>query len=439
LGSFRRVIEAPFKGFGYHRPLALRKPIYRECVRNVNVVVVGAGFAGLAAALDLHDAGLSVTVLEARERVGGRVLSFELENGEIAELGAEWIMPDDDALQATIDRLGLTASEAGIDYLRREPRGRAAVAMAELDAFLEAADAHLAASPADRSSMGAMLDAVPGDDRARAVAKARLQGTFASDLDRVAWRAGWHAGRLSAEPARYRRMAEGNGSIAEAIARLLPDVRLGLRATSLADRHGRVEVLAGDDRVEAEAVVVAVPVPLVTELAFDPPLPPEQREAFEGLPMGVASKLAVSLGGEPERRAIQCADLPFWFWVADGADRRPRRVVGSFAGSELPQEELETGSGDPTTWLASILELAPELRPEGTAVMKVWADDPCSRGAYTAWDHPSLSRRPLFERMHGAVAFAGEHTAGDHSGTMEGALRSGKRAAAQVLELLGRG
>jgi monoamine oxidase len=408
-------------------------------VRNVNVVVVGAGFAGLAAALDLHDAGLSVTVLEARERVGGRVLSVELENGEIAELGAEWIMPDDDVLRATIDRLGLTASEAGIDYLRREPRGPAAVPMAELDAFLEAADAHLSASPADRSSMGAMLDAVPGDYRARAVARARLQGTFASDLDRVAWRAGWHAGRLSAEPAIYRRMAEGNGSIAEAIARMLPDVRLGLRARGLADRRGRVEVLAGGDRVEAEAVVVAVPVRLVTELAFDPPLPPQQREAFEGLPMGVASKLAVPHTGEPERCAIQCADLPFWFWVADGADRRPRRVVSSFAGSELAQEGLATGSGDPTKWLRRIVELAPELRPDGSAVMKAWADDPWSRGAYTAWDHPSLSRRPQFERMHGAVAFAGEHTAGDHSGTMEGALRSGKRAAAQVLELLGRG
>ncbi len=408
-------------------------------MRNVNVVVVGAGFAGLAAALDLHDAGLSVTVLEARERVGGRVLSIELENGEIAELGAEWIMPDDDVLQATIDRLGLTASEAGIDYLRREPRGRAAVPVAELDAFLEAADAHLAASAADGSSMGAMLDAVPGDDRARAVAKARLQGTFASDLDRVAWRAGWHAGRLAAEPAVYRRMECGNGSIADAAADLLPDVRLGVRATSVAERRGRVEIGAGGDVIEADAVVVAVPVRLVTELGFDPPLPPEQREAFEGLPMGVASKLAVPLEGEPQRCAIQCADLPFWFWVADGGDGRPRRVVTSFAGSELPQEGLATGSGDPATWLRRIVELAPELRPDGTAVMmKVWADDPCSRGAYTAWDRPSLSRRPQFERMHGAVAFAGEHTAGDHSGTMEGALRSGRRAAAQVLELLGR-
>jgi monoamine oxidase len=409
-------------------------------VRNgVNVAVVGAGFSGLAAALHLDDAGLSVIVLEARERVGGRVLSVELENGEIAELGAEWIMPDDDVLRATIDRLGLTASEAGVDYLRREPRGRAAVPMAELDTFLEAADAHLAASAAEGSSMGAMLDVVPGDDRARAVAKARLQGTFASDLDRVAWRAGWHAGRLAADPAIYRRMDSGNASIADAAAQLLPDVRVGVRATSVAERHGRVEIRsAGDARVVAEAAVIAVPVRLVTELAFDPPLPPEQREAFEGLPMGVASKLAVPLGGEPGRCAIQCADLPFWFWVADGADGRPRRVVTSFAGSELPQEGLATGSGDPATWLRRIVELAPELRPEGTPVMKVWANDPWSRGAYTAWDHRSLSRRSQFERMHGAVAFAGEHTAGDHSGTMEGALRSGRRAAAQVLERLGR-
>lgn len=404
-----------------------------------DVVVVGAGFAGLAAALELHDAGLSVIVLEARDRVGGRVHSVELENGEIAELGAEWIMPDDEVLLATVERLGLSAVEAGIDYLRREPRGRAAVPMAELDAFLEAADAHLAASEADGSSMGAMLDAVPGDDRARAVAKARLQGTFASDLDRVAWRAGWHSGRLAAEPAVYRRMARGNGSIADAIAGLLPDVRLGVRATRVAGRGGRVEVLAGDARVEADAVVMAVPVRLVTELAFDPPLPTEQREAFEGLRMGVASKVAVPLAGEPERCAIQCADLPFWFWVADGTDGRPRHVVTSFAGSELPQEPLATASGDPTAWVRRIADLAPELQPDGAAVMKVWADDPLARGAYTAWDHPSLSRRPVFERPHGAIAFAGEHTAGDHSGTMEGALRSGRRAATQVLELLGRG
>ena len=154
--------------------------------------------------------------------------------------------------------------------------------------------------------------------------------------------------------------------------------------------------------------------------------------------MGVASKLALPIGGEPERCAIQCADLPFWFWVADGDEGRPRRVVTSFAGSELPQGTLATASGDASTWVRRIVELAPELRPAGDAIMKVWAQDPLSLGAYSAWDGRSLARRHLFEGMHGAVAFAGEHTAGDHSGTMEGALRRGRRAATQVLDLLGR-
>ena len=437
LGFPAAHLEFQFKVLAVTGALALRKPIYRGSVRNeVNVAVVGAGFAGLAAALELHDAGVGVTVLEARDRVGGRVHSVELDNGEIAELGAEWIFAGDEAIQGTIDRLGLVACEAGVDYLRREPRGEAAVSMTELDAFLEAADAYLATvDPAERS-MGEALDLVPGDDRARSVARARLTGTFASDLSLVAWRPGWHAGKLAAEPDVYRRMERGNRSIADAVAAELPDVRLGRAATAVRQAAGGVEVDAAET-IRAEAAVVAVPIRLVTELAFEPPLEAEQRMAFEGLPMGVASKLAIPLEGEPTRCAIQCADLPFWFWVADGA-QGTRRALTSFAGSEIPQGPLETATGDPAEWVRRIVELAPELRPSGAAVMKVWADDPLARGAYSAWDGPSLGRLHLFERMHGAVAFAGEHTAGEHSGTMEGALRSGRRAAAQVLERLGR-
>jgi monoamine oxidase len=310
--------------------------------------------------------------------------------------------------------------------------------MTELDAFLQTADAHLATvDPAERS-MGEALDLVPGDDRARSVARARLTGTFASDLSLVAWRPGWHAGKLAAEPAVYRRMERGNRSIADAAAGELSDVRLGVRAAAVRKDAGGVEVETDTgETIRAEATVVAVPIRLVTELAFDPPLESEQRMAFEDLPMGVASKLAIQLEGEPGRCAIQCADLPFWFWVADGA-QGTRRAVTSFAGSEIPQGPLGTATGDPAEWVRRIVELAPELRPSGTAVMKVWADDPLARGAYSAWDGPSLGRRHLFERMHGAVAFAGEHTAGEHSGTMEGALRSGRRAAAQVLQRLGR-
>ena len=128
--------------------------------------------------------------------------------------------------------------------------------------------------------------------------------------------------------------------------------------------------------------------------------------------MGVASKVAVAARGRARAAARSRAPTgPFWFWVADGEDGT-RRVVTSFAGSEITQGPLETATGDPRTWIGRIVELAPELRPAGTAVMKVWAEDPLARGAYSAWDGPSLARRHLFERMHGAVALAGEHTAG---------------------------
>ncbi|MCI0633186.1 MAG: FAD-dependent oxidoreductase [Actinobacteria bacterium] len=404
---------------------------------DADVVVVGAGFAGLAAALALQDAGASTVVVEARARVGGRVWSLELENGSLAELGGEWIMPDDEVVPEISARLGLELAEAGVDYLRREPRGEGAVSLEALDSFLRSADAFLAGHDVPDAPLGELLEAVPGDDRARAVVRSRLQGTFATDLSLVAWRSGWHAGRLAADPAVYRRVVSGNQSIARAAADALPDVRLDRTVTGIEQAGGAVAVRSGDEAFRAAAAVVAVPAPIAAGLAFDPPLDPGQRTALEELPMGVASKLAVPLVGEPERCAVQCANAPFWFWVGDGGDGRTRPVVTSFAGSELAQEVLATASGDPGTWIRRIGSLAPELRFGGPARMQVWANDPFARGAYSAWDPRSAARADMFARPHGAIAFAGEHTAGDHAGTMEGALRSGLRAAGQTLERLG--
>ena len=289
--------------------------------------------------------------------------------------------------------------EAGAARTRGRSHGRARClprsggcppGLVERDRQLDGIDA--GCGPRRRPGAGRGEGASAGDVRERSRPR-RLAG-------------GWHAGRVAAEPAVYRRMARGNQSIADAAARLLPDVRLGRRATSVIERRGRVEIGAGDDRIDADAVVVAVPVRLVTELAFDPPL----LRAAGGV-RGAADGGGVEARPPARRRtrrcAIQCADLPFWFWVADGDDGRPRRVVTSFAGSELPQEALATASGDPRVWVRRIVELAPELRPAGSAVMKVWGHDALSRGAYSAWDHPSVARRPQFERMHGAIAFAG--------------------------------
>jgi monoamine oxidase len=81
----------------------------------------------------------------------------------------------------------------------------------------------------------------------------------------------------------------------------------------------------------------------------------------------------------------------------------------------------------------------PDVTFEGEPVLYAWADDPYTLGAYSAWDSASWARRDAVARPVGRIAFAGEHTAGDdHHGTMEGALRSGRRAAGQVLARLAR-
>ena len=408
----------------------------------LRVLVLGGGLAGLAAARELTDTGCDVTVLEARDRVGGRVWSVALDNGEVAEMGAEWIMPDSTELQAWATRFGVPLIEPGIDYRRREARGPGASSLDDQDAFLAAADDSFSAIPPDEVaglSLGTFLDALDAPGSGRDAVRMRLQGTNATDLGRVALRAVGGRGAFAAPSATYRRMGPGNQALANAIAASLPDVRLGHRVRSVAhDATGVVTGIEGLVEVAGSAAIVALPVRIAANLRFDPFLPDDLAIALRELPMGVASKFAVPVEAVPPLRAVQSAELPFWCWVANGDDAAPRRCLAAFAGSDLAEEALGTRAGDPGPWLERLLTLNPDLVPNGAPVMKSWALDPLAMGAYAAWDNRSWDRMEEFERTIGWLAFAGEHTAGaEYNGTMEGALRSGVRAAAQVLEILG--
>jgi monoamine oxidase len=408
-----------------------------------SVVVVGAGLAGLAAARILTDAGWDVTVVEARERVGGRVWTVRLDNDEIAEMGAEWVMPGDAELRSWADRFGVALVEAGVDYLRREARGPGASSQDEQDAFLSAADTALAAIPPDGSAgltLGTFLDALDAPGAGREAVRMRLQGTNAVDLGQVALRVvGADPHAFATRAATYLRMARGNQALPEAIAASLPDVRLGHRVRAVVHDPAGVRVqVEGDVELTGVAAVVALPARVASGIRFDPFLPDDLATALYELPMGVASKLAVPVEGASAPRAVQSAELPFWCWIAFGGGGPVRRCLAAFAGSELAQESLEVAGGDPGPWLDRLCALNPDFTPCGTPVLKSWALDPMALGAYAAWDNRSWDRMGQFQRTVGRLAFAGEHTAGpDHHGTMEGALRSGVRAAAQVLAMLG--
>ncbi|MEP6477730.1 MAG: NAD(P)/FAD-dependent oxidoreductase [Actinomycetota bacterium] len=404
-------------------------------------VVVGAGLAGLSAALSLHDAGVPVTVLEARDRVGGRVWSVTLDNGAVAELGAEWIMPGDDLLLDLAGRFGLPAVEAGVDYTLREARGPHAASVAEQRVHLEAANrarAGIGRDEAASMTLGSFLAAVPGSEAQRTTLRMRLQGTCAVDPDHVTLRITDAERAFSPGPGVYHRLGPGNQALAIAIAAALPDLRLRERVEAFAHDAAGITVRTAAGEIRAAAAVVAVPVRMAAELPFRPDLPPDVRTALRELPMGVASKLAVATADRPSPRAVQSTELPMWCWAADGADGLPRPCLTSFAGSPAAQEILRTAEGDPEPWLARLRALNPDLRFTGDPRMHAWATDPLTRGSYSAWDDRSWDRMDLLSEVVGRVAFAGEHTAGPgHYGTMEGALRSGVRAAGQVREMLG--
>jgi monoamine oxidase len=121
----------------------------------------------------------------------------------------------------------------------------------------------------------------------------------------------------------------------------------------------------------------------------------------------------------------------YWCWTATQADGRVAPVLNCFAGSPSALAGLEVSAG-PATWIARVGELRPELAPiPPAAVLTTWHDDPWAQGAYRAQGLVAVDDSRLEAPVDG-LHFAGEYSAGPWSGLMEGALRSGLRAAAEI-------
>ena len=398
--------------------------------------VIGAGFAGLAAAATLADGGLEPLVLEARERVGGRVHSRRLANGAVVELGAEFVEHDHQTLVATARRLGLAMAPTGMAYGDREPRGglgtdRAAV-LAEAGRLKELlAERPGLAGPG--RSVAAVLAGLPLDPGARQAIAARLQVSTGQPTAELAAAVLDHAGS-SFSTRESLRVGGGNQRIALRLAERLPGaVHLGVPVRAVAWSAGGVRVAVGGAELDAEACLLAVPASVMGRIGFDPPLPAWKAEALERVVYGHAAKLFVPLRRVPEPSAVLSVPDHYWTWTARGLDGAVQPVLSAFAGSAPALAALGVAAG-PATWRRRLATLRPDLALDRGAVLSTWDDDPWIEAAYSTRtpgfrpDDPDLLARPV-----GPLHFAGEHTAGPWSGLMEGALRSGHRAATELL------
>jgi monoamine oxidase len=390
--------------------------------------------------LTLADYGAPPTV-EARGRVGGRVWTVEAPGGDLAELGGEWIFEDDTVLQSLAARFGLGLAQIGVDFRSREARGGLGATVDEQRQFLRSASVLLASMSSQEvasTTLGEFLSRVPGTARQKATVRARLQGTIAVDLDRVALRVA-DQNLFRTESGRQWRMTKGNQALAVEMAGRV-HVRLNCRVTAVrtAGRETTIVVGSGDreEAIMADAVVVAVPLPVLREISFDPALPGDLIGAIASTPMGDASKLVVPTAGAPPLVGVQSVEGPFWCWTGLDADARVRRCLTAFAGSSEAQVSLQTSGGDPGRWVSRVRSLVPEMPITGPALLHHWGSDPMAGGSYSAVSNEPWGTIAAFERPLGSLVLAGEHTAGVRwHGTMEGALRSGIRAARQVIDL----
>jgi monoamine oxidase len=399
----------------------------------MRAIVIGAGLGGLSAADELTRSGVEVAVLEARERVGGRVWSQRLPNGAVVEMGAEFLLPGNTEVRELAKRLGLDLADKGMRYGRREARGGIGTTGAALDEAMKEVDRALDADRASdpRRSVRELLDSLDLDAGAAQAILARAEISAGSSADDVPAADLAGLAHIDDEPAPS--VAGGNQRLALELAAKLGDaIRLGdaVRLVEWGKGGVRVETAAGHSEV-ADRCVVAVPASVVDRIGFEPALPAAKREAFGAVRYGHAAKLFVPLSEPAPPSAVMNVPERYWCWTQTGACGEAMPVVSCFAGSAAGLERLEVADG-PGRWLESLAALRPDLafQPEG-AVLSTWDDDRWVGAAYSISPGPGLAEA-LLEPV-GPLGFAGEHAGGAFNGLMEGAIRSGVAAARRTL------
>lgn len=443
--------------------------------RDADVIVIGAGAAGLAAANVLRENALDIVVLEARDRIGGRIdTATYLDNGLPIELGAEFIHGQAAPIRALAARYDLRIVDISGQRFEHTTQGLRVARdyRARLDRVLGRLSAR---RTPDRSFADAMR-ANRGSLRAadRSLATRHVEGFEAADATKISerWLARAGLPGRDVQESRIGRLLDGYGALVHALGRPLgARIELGAVASGIRWRPGHVEVAcrAADGsrprRYAARAALVTVPLGVMQApsdargaIGFDPAVPSLERSVALGI-MGPVQRIVLQFDEpfwlEPAlARRVDAPSLdrmsflqsrrplPFRVWWTTYPVAAPVLVAwsgGSRAGllarhsaRELEQLALES--------LASIFRMTP-----GRLAARVvrsyrhdWIADPFSRGAYSyaRVGGARMSER-LAQHVGRTIWYAGE--AADtiaSTGTVHGAIASGQRAAREIVELI---
>jgi monoamine oxidase len=447
----------------------------------VDVIVVGAGLAGLAAARRLRGAGREVVVLEARDRVGGRTLNEPIGDGKVVEIGAQWVGPTQDRVLRLIGELGLETfptHAAGANLFERGGRIRRysgtiprtnPVGLAEVGLAMRRLNRMAAAVPPAAPWSAPKAGAWDAETFASWVRR-NVRTGVARDILRLAIIGVWaceprdlsllhvlfyirSAGSLerltdTEGGAQQDRVVGGSQLIALRIADELGMGVVQLDAPVRAILHGEPGVIATADRLEVSArrAIIAIPPTLAGRIAYGPPLPAVRDGLSQRMAQGSVVK-CMAIYERPfwRERGLSGAVTSVSGPVSVGFDNSPPDgspgvLLGFLEGAaarrhaDLPQSERRRVVADCFSRL-----FGREAADPVGYVDRAWGADEWSRGCYGgfmapgAWtDHGAALRQPV-----GPLHWAGAETATVWNGYMDGAVGSGEDAAAAVLENLG--
>ena len=388
--------------------------------------MIGAGLSGLVAANEAHDAGHDVIVLEARDRVGGRVLTVRegFAANQFADLGAEIVYHGQ-------NRIAEECAKHGVELSAEFTFGAAVPEVAD-----ELRDAVTRTRPAAYESVAQWLRRARLSKAAELLLTAIAQSTPAAPL-RIA-----DAQELNVELSwgeAYRKIAGGNDTLPRAMAEKV-DVRLNQPARVVGWGAAGVTVECERETFHADRAVVTVPGPLLAELGFEPPLPADKVRSLLELRYGNATRIVAQYA---ERDAVREAIGSGCF--TDGIAGFVMDQTVHQHGGPIIVGGLAAGDAEPTgmtddqildSFDATISHAAGRPLKRLAGFVKSWTHDAWSRAVVRApiGDQRAtilpLIAAPLGDR----VFFAGEHT-DDRVGPggMEGAIKSGHRVVREVL------
>lgn len=408
------------------------------------VVVIGAGAAGLAAADALSRAGRKVLVLEARDRVGGRCFTRHMPGLAVpVELGAEFIHGEARSTQKLLRAAGIRAVESG-----REQRTLEGGRLRRADGFAEAQRAVRGASPDRDISFQAFLRERNIPPKTRALATMMVQGFDAADPARVSarsiideWGEGGELGDSQPRP------QGGYGPLFDWLARSLVargvSIRLQRVVQRIEWRRGGVilrgRFLGEPFAVRGRRAVVTLPLGVLQSTnLFSPPLG-GKRAALGMLASGAVIRVAMRFDREfwasraPGVSFFHNPKAPFpTFWTP-----LPMRAPLLTAWAGGPKAGRLTGSSERKLLaqaLASVRSIFRDAPEPAAAYVQDWARDPFARLGYSyvrVGGEPG--REELAQPLAGTLFFAGEATEAEEPGTVAGALKSGERAAREIL------